>query len=96
VTSSARLADGSINEHDGQVWFYDPSSQTITLKTIFGVNPSPAEDNGNFDGPDNITVSTFPQLRRRNTLREYPVARLHPGDHGPPGPTQQRSLMRST
>jgi secreted PhoX family phosphatase len=58
VASFARLTDGSINEHDGQVWFYDPSSQTITLKTIFGVNKNPDQDNSNFDGPDNITVST--------------------------------------
>ncbi len=58
VASFARLGDGSVNEHDGQVWFYDPSSQTITLKTIFGVNQDPDQDNGNFDGPDNITVST--------------------------------------
>ncbi|MEC5201189.1 hypothetical protein RCH21_003445 [Arthrobacter sp. PL16] len=58
VASFARLGDGSVNEHDGQVWFYDPASQTITLKTIFGVNQNPDQDNGNFDGPDNITVST--------------------------------------
>jgi secreted PhoX family phosphatase len=57
VASFARTLDGSVNEHDGQVWFYDPASQTVTLKTIFGVNPAPQEDAGNFDGPDNITVS---------------------------------------
>ena len=49
--------DGSVNEHDGQVWFYDPASQTITLKTIFGVNTDPELSADNFDGPDNITVS---------------------------------------
>lgn len=57
VSSFARTTDGSINDHDGQVWFYDPASNTITLKTIFGVNPDPDEDTNNFDGPDNITVS---------------------------------------
>lgn len=57
VSSFARTDDGSTNDHDGQVWFYDPSSETITLKTIFGINTEPQEDNGNFDGPDNITVS---------------------------------------
>jgi secreted PhoX family phosphatase len=57
VSSFARTTDGSINPHDGQVWFYDPKSQTVTLKTIFGVNPDPDADRGNFDGPDNITVS---------------------------------------
>jgi len=58
VASYARAADGSVNEHDGQVWFYDPESETITLKTIFGVNPDPSVE-GNFDGPDNITVSPY-------------------------------------
>jgi secreted PhoX family phosphatase len=57
VSSFARTTDGSINPHDGQVWFYDPEHHTVTLKTIFGVNPDPDADSGNFDGPDNITVS---------------------------------------
>ena len=55
VASFARNADGSINEHDGQVWFYDKSCDTITLKTIFGMNPDPTKDT-DYDGPDNITV----------------------------------------
>ncbi|GAA2706484.1 alkaline phosphatase PhoX [Micromonospora olivasterospora] len=58
VASFARHADGSVNEHDGQVWFYDPKTETVTLKTIFGVNPDPSVE-GNFDGPDNITVSPY-------------------------------------
>jgi len=58
VASFARLSDGSAAEHDGQVWFYDPKRETIELKTIFGVNPDPDVE-GNFDGPDNITVSPF-------------------------------------
>jgi secreted PhoX family phosphatase len=58
VASYARHDDGSVNEHDGQVWFYDPESETITLKTIFGVNPDPDQDT-NYDGPDNITVSPY-------------------------------------
>ncbi|WP_242424545.1 alkaline phosphatase PhoX, partial [Frankia sp. EI5c] len=57
VASYARVSDGSVNEHDGQVWFYDPRSETITLKTQFGVNPDPEQDADNYDGPDNITVS---------------------------------------
>lgn len=57
VASFARESDGSVNEHDGQVWFYDPRSRTVTLKTIFGVNPDPDQDVGNFDGPDNIALS---------------------------------------
>jgi secreted PhoX family phosphatase len=59
VASFARNSDGSVNEHDGQVWFYDPATETITLKTIFGVNADPDVDLGNFDGPDNITVSPY-------------------------------------
>ena len=55
VASYARSDDGSVNEHDGQVWFYDPRSETVTLKTIFGVNPDPEADT-NYDGPDNIVV----------------------------------------
>ncbi|MBB5134373.1 hypothetical protein HNP84_004105 [Thermocatellispora tengchongensis] len=58
VASYARHDDGSVNEHDGQVWFYDPESETVTLKTIFGVNPDPDKDT-NYDGPDNITVSPY-------------------------------------
>lgn len=55
VASFARSDDGSVNEHDGQVWFYDPKTETVTLKTIFGVNPDPDADT-NYDGPDNIVV----------------------------------------
>ncbi|SDE49997.1 alkaline phosphatase PhoX [Auraticoccus monumenti] len=58
VSSFARTSDGSTNSHDGQVWFYDPAKQDIVLKTQFGVNPAPDEEGDNFDGPDNITVST--------------------------------------
>ncbi|MEV4116610.1 alkaline phosphatase PhoX [Nonomuraea sp. NPDC049695] len=58
VASFARHTDGSVNEHDGQVWFYDPRHETVTLKVLFGVNPDPTQDT-NFDGPDNITVSPY-------------------------------------
>lgn len=57
VSSFARTTDGSANAHDGQVWFYDPASESITLKTIFGVNTTTDVDGNNFDGPDNITVA---------------------------------------
>jgi uncharacterized protein len=59
VASFARRSDGSAREHDGQVWFYDPASESITLKTIFGVNTDPDADTNNYDGPDNITVSPY-------------------------------------
>jgi uncharacterized protein len=59
VASFARNSDGSINEHDGQVWFYDPRTESVTLKTIFGVNPDPEVDTDNYDGPDNMTLSPY-------------------------------------
>jgi len=59
VASFARNSDGSVNEHDGQVWFYDPKTETVTLKTIFGVNPNPDVDTDNYDGPDNMTLSPY-------------------------------------
>lgn len=59
VSSYARLGDGSSNEHDGQVWFFEPTERTLTLKTIFGVNADPEVDAENYDGPDNITVSPY-------------------------------------
>lgn len=59
IASFARVSDGSTVEHDGQVWFYDPSSQSVTLQAIFGVNPDPSVDNGNWDGPDNISISPY-------------------------------------
>lgn len=59
AASFARHSDGSALEHDGQIWFYDPKTETVTLTTIFGVNLDPAADVDNFDGPDNITVSPY-------------------------------------
>jgi hypothetical protein len=60
VSSFARVSDGSsANDHDGQVWFYDPASETVTLKTIFAVNPDPVVDSDSHDGPDNMTVSPY-------------------------------------
>jgi len=57
VASFARTGDGSEVQHDGQVWFYDPLSSTITLKLRFAYTP---EDNDNDpDGPDNIAVSPY-------------------------------------
>ncbi|MBY8882058.1 alkaline phosphatase PhoX [Actinacidiphila acidipaludis] len=54
VSSFAR--EESPVQHDGAVWFYDPSRRTLTLKVLLGVNAEPEKD-GAFDGPDNITVS---------------------------------------
>jgi secreted PhoX family phosphatase len=59
VASFARSSNGSIDEHDGQVWFYDPHTEMVTLTTIFGVNLDPDVDTDNYDGPDNITVSPY-------------------------------------
>ncbi|WP_448627818.1 alkaline phosphatase PhoX [Geodermatophilus sp. URMC 64] len=57
VASFARTSDGSAAEHDGQVWFLDPEKNTITLKLRFAYTP--ADQDGDPDGPDNITVSPF-------------------------------------
>jgi hypothetical protein len=76
VSSFARQADGSPANHDGQVWLYDPDERTVTLKTIFGVNPIPnpaPTDPVYFDGPDNITVSPHGGL----ILAEDGVGRQH-------------------
>ena len=59
VASFAREDDGSRNAHDGQVWFFDPARQTVTLTTIFGVNPDPKVDSDSYDGPDNVCVSPY-------------------------------------
>ncbi|GAA5013423.1 alkaline phosphatase PhoX [Kitasatospora paranensis] len=55
VASYAR--EESPVQHDGQVWFYSPARRTLTLKVLLGVNKDVWADGGNFDGPDNITVS---------------------------------------
>jgi len=57
VASFARNSDGSVGQHDGQVWRLDPAAGTLTLDVHFGLNPDYASDNP--DGPDNITVSPF-------------------------------------
>ncbi|WP_199223849.1 alkaline phosphatase PhoX [Paraconexibacter algicola] len=56
VCSFARTADGSAGVHDGQVWFLDPRAQTIELKIHFEYTP---DQDGDADGPDNITVSPY-------------------------------------
>ncbi|MEU0396700.1 alkaline phosphatase PhoX [Streptomyces sp. NPDC006208] len=56
VSSYAR--EESPQQHDGQVWFYDPRRRTLTLKVLFGMNPDPSQD-GAYNGPDNITVSPY-------------------------------------
>jgi secreted PhoX family phosphatase len=55
--SYARAADGSVGQHDGQVWRLDPARRTLTLDVHFGLNPDVASDIP--DGPDNITVSPW-------------------------------------
>ena len=57
VASFARTADLSQVQHDGQVWFYDPLANTVTLRLRFAYNP---DDLDNYpDGPDNISVSPY-------------------------------------
>jgi len=55
--SYARNDDGSIGEHDGQVWKLDPAAETMELVVQFGVNPDPQSDT--FDSPDNLTVAPW-------------------------------------
>jgi hypothetical protein len=60
--SYARLSDGSAAQHDGQVWSYDPQTQSLRLEVRFAVNPSPDAGTAGADvpdGPDNITVSPW-------------------------------------
>ncbi len=57
VCSFARFSDGSAAQHDGQVWFHDPLAQTIELKLRFAYTPD--DQDGDPDGPDNITVSAY-------------------------------------
>ncbi|WP_374983618.1 alkaline phosphatase PhoX [Streptomyces fradiae] len=86
VSSFAR-AESPGAPHDGQVWFYDPKHRTLTLKVLLGVNAAPDED-GAFDGPDNITVSPYGGLviaedgdgiqhlfGATDSGRTYPIAR---------------------
>ena len=39
VTSFARMSDGSLAEHDGQVWSYHPKSATLRLEVRFAAQP---------------------------------------------------------
>lgn len=55
VCSFARTSDGSVGQHDGQVWFLDPKRDTIELRLHFAYTP--ADQDTDPDGPDNITVS---------------------------------------
>ena len=57
VASYARTSDGSVGQHDGQVWFLDPDRHTIELKLWFAYTPS--DQDSDPDGPDNITVSAY-------------------------------------
>ena len=56
VSSFARTTDGSVHPHDGQVWFYDPGADRHPEDDLRR-EPRARRDDGNFDGPDNITVS---------------------------------------
>ncbi|MEV8586084.1 alkaline phosphatase PhoX [Streptomyces sp. NPDC051180] len=87
VVSSYAREESPGAAHDGQVWFYDPKRRTLTLKVLLGVNAAPDED-GAFDGPDNITVSPYGGLviaedgegvqhlfGATDSGRTYPIAR---------------------
>ena len=57
TASFARFSDGSAAQHDGQVWFLNPKRGTLELKLHFAYTPG--DQDGDPDGPDNITVSPF-------------------------------------
>jgi uncharacterized protein len=77
-------------KHDGMVWFYNYSDETITLVTYFPHNPA-AEAEGafpkyadlTFDGPDNVTVTPWGTL----ILAEDGVRASHVLSAVPGGPT---------
>jgi uncharacterized protein len=56
VSSYARPEEGGGAAHDGRVWFLDPRARTLTLRLRFAAT---ADQNGDPDGPDNITVSPY-------------------------------------
>jgi secreted PhoX family phosphatase len=58
ASSFARTELGPAMNHDGQVWKYDPSRDTLRLELIF-TRPTPGSDNPEFDAPDNITMSPY-------------------------------------
>ncbi|GAA3396961.1 alkaline phosphatase PhoX [Streptomyces roseoviridis] len=87
IVSSYAREESPGTPHDGQVWFYDPRRRTLTLKVLLGVNAAPDQD-GAYDGPDNITVSPYGGLviaedgegvqhlfGATETGRTYPIAR---------------------
>jgi len=52
VCSFSKKSDGAPADHAGQVWTYDPRTNSIELVLVF-------KPGGRFDGPDNITVSPY-------------------------------------
>jgi uncharacterized protein len=58
VSSFARTTLGTVEDHDGQVWKYDPRRNTLRLEVIF-TRPTPAPENPEFDAPDNICMSPY-------------------------------------
>lgn len=77
-------------KHDGMVWYYDYSDETITLVTYFPHNPlaeaegpAPKYADLTFDGPDNVTVTPWGTL----ILAEDGVRASHVLSSVPGGPT---------
>ena len=58
VSSFARTELGSVRNHDGQVWRYDPRRNTLRLEIVF-TRPTPGPENPEFDAPDNICMSPY-------------------------------------
>lgn len=57
VSSYARLTDGSLAQHDGQVWSLDPKAGQIRLELVLEYSADRQAERPN--GPDNITVTPW-------------------------------------
>ena len=51
VASFARASDGSANEHDGQVWFYDPGTRDRHAEDDLRRQPGPGRGHGELRRP---------------------------------------------
>src|SRR5205814_1726078 len=87
---SASDLPAAATKHDGMVWFYDYSDETITLVTYYPHNTQaeaegafPALADLEFDGPDNVSVSPWGTL----VLAEDGVRASHVLSALPGGPT---------
>ncbi len=86
--SFARQENGSASKHDGQVWRYEPKTNTLTLELVF--------TGSRFNAPDNITISPFGGgvvlAEDSNDGNQYLVGVAH---NGRPFPVARNALNRA-